>query len=136
SLIFYTACLFAQQNIEGIIYDKDTKQRVAKVYIYNTNKDKGIFNNLKGEFNIEASAGDVLIAATEGYFPDTVSVKDKTTLVWYLKRSSIMLKEVSIVARKSPHEVLEQNKEDYNTAYKKGDPGSFFTVGNTGAGLS
>src|SRR5690606_4843995 len=30
----------------------------------------------------------------------------------------------------------EQNKEDYNIAYKKGDPGSFLTVGNTGAGLS
>src|SRR5690606_11707583 len=99
SFIFNVVCLFAQQNIEGVIYDMDTKQRVAKVYIYNTNKDKGLFNNLKGEFKIEASAGDVLIAATEGYYPDTVTVKNKSTLVWYLKRSSVLLKEVSIVAR-------------------------------------
>jgi len=128
--------LLAQKEINGIIYDKDTKQRVAKVYVYNTNNDKGTFNNLKGEFHLNVSPGDVLIAATEGYFPDTLSVKDESTLLFFLKRSSIMLKEVSIVARKSPEETLQRNKEDYNTAYRKGDPGSLLSVGNSGAGLS
>ena len=126
----------AQEEVNGIVYDKDTKQRVAKVYIYNTNQDLGTFNNLKGEFHLKVSPGDVLIAATEGYFPDTISVKGEETMILYLKRSSIMLKEVSIVARKSPQETLEQNKEDYNSAYRDGNPGSLLSVGNTGAGLS
>src|SRR5690606_41737070 len=47
-----------------------------------------------------------------------------------------MLREVSIVARKSPDDILRQKQEDYNTAYSKGDPGSLLSVGNTGAGLS
>lgn len=135
-LFMYSGLVLAQQEVSGIIFDKDTKQRVAKVYIYNTNTDKGIFNNLKGEFTLAASPGDVLIAATEGYFPDTLRVSKEDVLVLYLKRSSIMLKEVSIVARKSPQEVLEQKKEDYNIAYRRGDPGSLLSSGHSGAGLS
>jgi len=134
--VFYSGLLWAQEEINGIVYDKDTKQRVATVYIYNTNNDMGTFNNLKGEFHLKVSPGDVLIAATEGYFPDTVSVKGEETILLYLKRSSILLKEVTILARKSPQENLDQKKEDYNTAYRDGDPGSLLSVGNSGAGLS
>lgn len=126
----------AQQEVSGIIFDQDTKQRVAKVYIYNTNNDEGVFNNLKGEFSLSANDGDVLIAATEGYFPDTLSVQQDSILVLYLKRSSIMLREVSVVARKSPQEILSQKKEDYNVAYRRGDPGSLISTGHSGAGLS
>lgn len=132
----YSGLLLAQQEVNGIVYDRDTKQRVAKVYIYNTSNDQGVFNNLKGEFHLTASKGDVLIAATEGYFPDTISFKGEETLILYLKRSSVMLRQVSIIARKSPSESLKQNKEDYNSAYRNGDPGSLFTVGDSGAGLS
>jgi len=134
--IFYTGLLLAQHEVNGIIYDRDTKQRVAKVYIYNTSNDMGTFNNLKGEFNLKVSPGDVLIAATEGYYPDTMTVKSENTILLYLKRSSIMLREVSIVARKSPQEILDQKKEDYDRAYRDGDPGPLLSVGNSGAGLS
>ncbi|WP_118193451.1 peptidase associated/transthyretin-like domain-containing protein [Albibacterium indicum] len=139
SIVFLLLCsglVLAQQEISGIIYDQDTKQRVAKVYVYNTNNDQGVFNNLKGEFKLQASAGDVLIAATEGYFPDTLRVQEENILVLYLRRSSIMLREVSVVARKSPEEILAQKKEDYNVAYRRGDPGSLLSTGHSGAGLS
>lgn len=134
--VLNTGLLLAQGPINGIIYDRDTKQRVAKVYIYNTNNDHGTFNNLKGEFQLLVSPGDVLIAATEGYYPDTITVKNEQTILLYLKRSSIMLREVSIVARKSPEEILKQKREDYDRAYRDGDPGSLLSVGNSGAGLS
>lgn len=135
-LLLSSGLVMAQQEVSGIIYDQDTKQRVARVYIYNTNNDQGAFNNLKGEFTLQAKPGDVLIAATEGYFPDTLTIQQKNILVLYLKRSSIMLREVSVVARKSPEEILRQNKEDYNVAYRRGDPGSLLSTGHSGAGLS
>lgn len=135
-LLLNSGLAFAQSEVSGIIYDQDSKQRVAKVYIYNTSNDQGVFNNLKGEFMLPANPGDVLIAATEGYFPDTLRVQQDSVLILYLKRSSILLKEVSVVAKKSPQEILEQKKEDYNTAYRRGDPGSFISTGHSGAGLS
>jgi len=134
--ILYSGLLLAQQEVDGIVFDTETKQRVAKVYIYNTQNKTGTFNNLKGEFRLKASKGDVLIAATEGYYPDTLTLKDDATILLFLKKSSIMLREVSIVARKSPDDILRQKQEDYNTAYSKGDPGSLLSVGNSGAGLS
>jgi hypothetical protein len=134
--IIYSGFLFAQQEIDGIVFDTDTKQRVAKVYIYNTSNKTGTFNNLKGEFRLKASPGDVLIAATEGYYPDTLTLRAEPTILLFLEKSSIMLREVSVVARRSPEELLRQRQEDYNTAYSKGDPGSLLSVGNSGAGLS
>ena len=134
--IFYSGLLLAQQETDGIVYDQSTKQRIAKVYIYNTNSDTGVFSNLKGEFHLKVSSGDILVAAVEGYFPDTLTVRDEAAILIYLKRSSTLLKQVTIVARRSPEELLRERKEDYNTAYSKGDPGSLFSVGSTGAGLS
>ncbi|HUH20069.1 MAG TPA: hypothetical protein VL047_12675 [Albibacterium sp.] len=134
--IFCSGLLFAQQGTDGIVYDQSTKQRIAKVYIYNTNSDTGVFSNLRGEFHLEVSSGDVLVAAVDGYFPDTLTVKDEAAILIYLERSSTFLREVTIVARRSPEELLEERKRDYNTAYSKGDPGSLFSVGSSGAGLS
>ena len=134
--IFYSGLLLAQQETDGLVYDQNTKQRIAKVYVYNTNSDTGVFSNLKGEFRLKVAAGDVLIAAVEGYFPDTLTVQNEAAILIYLKRSSTLLKEVTIVARRSPEELLKQRQEEYNTAYSKGDPGPLFSVGSTGAGLS
>src|SRR5690606_35821975 len=66
--------IMAQNAIQGIVFDKHTQQRVAKVYVYNTANDAGGYNNLRGEFDIPANPGDVLIAAAKGYIPDTLVV--------------------------------------------------------------
>jgi hypothetical protein len=131
-----TLAVFAQQEVKGVILDANTKQRVAGVYLYNTSNKEGVFNNLKGEFGILAEEGDVLILAREGYFPDTITVHNQTTLLLNLQRSSIWLKDVHVMARKSPQQALEEKKADYESAYKKGTPGSFLSTGNGGVGLS
>lgn len=128
--------LFAQQDIEGIIFDSNTKQRVASVYLYNTNTNEGSFNNLKGEFKLKADIGDLIILAREGYFPDTITVQNPRAIAVYLRRSSIWLKEVHIMARKSPQKALEEKKEEYGSAYRKGDPGPLLSTGMGGVGLS
>lgn len=143
SYIFVALCIltcssltYAQAQIEGIIYDAQTNQRVSKTYIYNTANDDGTYNNLKGEFRLTAKPGDVLIAAAEGYYPDTLVVPQAKTVYFRLERSSIWLKEVSIMGRRNPAQDLEQKKQDYRTAYRKGTPGSLLSIGPTGAGLS
>lgn len=126
----------AQKVIQGIVFDRQTKQRIAKVYIYNTGNDAGGFVNLRGEFDIHASPGDILVAAVQGYYPDTLVVADKDVVLFNMERSSIWIDEVSVIARRSPEEQLLENKRAYSTAYSKGTTGSIFSVGPTGSGLS
>ena len=138
-VLFCIPCIhtaMAQATIEGIVFDKHTKQRISQVYIYNTNNDDGGYNNTRGEFSLQASPGDILIAAAKGYYPDTLVVSHKNVVLFSMERSTIWLDEVSVVARRSPEERLETNKKEYSTAYSKGNAGSIFSVGPTGAGVS
>ena len=126
----------AQTPVQGIVFDKHTKQRISQVYVYNTANDEGGYNNTRGEFTIRAGPGDILIAAAKGYYPDTLVVSDKNVVLFHMERSTIWLEEVSVIARRSPEERLESNKREYSTAYGKGNAGSIFSVGPTGAGIS
>ena len=143
-LVFFSlniTTLFSQEHpVEGLVFDKDTKQRLARVYIYNLRTNKGVYNNSKGEFNTKVSRGDTLIAALVGYRVDTVTVHSQNTLVFYLKRLSILLREVSVTDTvKSPAERYKATREAYRDAYRKGTPGDLVTIGGNngaGAGLS
>lgn len=126
----------AQTAIQGIVFDNHTKQRISQVYVYNTANDQGGYNNTRGEFSIQASPGDILIAAAKGYHPDTLIVSNQKVVLFNMERSTIWLDEVSVIARRSPEEQLLENKKEYSTAYTKGNAGSIFSVGPSGAGLS
>lgn len=136
-VLLFTSTFFAQaQEREGIVFDSYTKQRVARVYIYNTANDAMKYNNKRGEFAIEAKPGDTLVAIVKGYHADTLVVKKDPVIVFNLNRSTIWLDEVSIIAKRSPAEILEQRKQEYSSAYRDGNPGSLLSAGPTGAGLS
>ena len=146
-LIFATLLLLGgklaaqEKTIQGIVFDLDSKQRLSRVYIYNTNTSKGFYNNSKGEFTTVAREGDILVAALQGYRVDTISVGTANTLLFYLKRTSIQLKEVRIQdSLKNPTEQLKETKEEYSGAYTRGDVRDVFTSGGSGgaggAGLS
>lgn len=134
--------LFAQEKtIQGIVFDKDSKQRLNRVYIYNTNTSKGFYNNSKGEFTATARPGDILLAALQGYKVDTISVGSQNTLLFYLKRTSIQLREVRIQdSLKNPKEQLKETQKEYKSAYSKGDVSDVFSTGGAnnagGAGVS
>lgn len=135
ALIFPYA-IFGQTSIDGLVLDKETKQRIAKVYIQKLGSNVNLFNNTRGEFAIAVTAGDVLLASKEGYYSDTIVVSDQKVLVFNMQRSSIYLKEVTVVARKSPEEILKQRHSEFDRAYKLANAGDIFSVGPTGAGLS
>jgi hypothetical protein len=145
-LLIYIATLFAGQlfaqekQIQGIVFDSNSKQRINRVYIYNTRTEKGIFNNTKGEFAIAAAPGDILVAALQGYLVDTVKVGNQNTLLIYLRRNSIQLQEVIVRdSTKSPAEQLKETKKEYDIIYKRGSTKDILTSGGSngagGAGL-
>ena len=133
--------LAQEKTVQGIVFDKDSKQRLSRVYIYNTSTGKGFYNNSKGEFTTIATSGDVLVAALQGYGVDTIRVGTENTVLFYLKRSSIQLKEVRIQdSLNNPREQLKETQKEYKGAYTKGDVKDVLTTGGGngagGAGLS
>lgn len=133
----FTFIFFAHaQEREGIVFDSYTKQRIARVYIYNTANDEMKYNDKRGEFAIKSNPGDTLIAIVKGYHADTLIVKKDPVIIFNLQRSTIWLDEVSIIAKRSPAEILEDRKREYSSAYRKGNPGNLLSAGPTGAGLS
>jgi len=133
--------LAQDKPIQGIVFDMESKQRLTRVYIFNTRTGEGFYNTTKGEFKTNAREGDVLVAALQGYGVDTVSIRTVSTVLFYLKRNSIQLQEV--VVRDSlgtPEERLQNTIEEYNAAYIKGAVGNLLTTGGSngggGAGLS
>ncbi len=134
---FSSFLAFAQtKTVQGIVFDKDTNQRIGKVFIKNERTKENTFNNVRGEFDMHVTLGDLIVTEKEGFFADTIRYSGQQVLMVYLKRSSIYIPEVNVVARRSPEEVLKQRREDFSKAFKLADPGSVFSVGPTGAGLS
>lgn len=128
------------RSVQGIVFDRDTKQRLTRVYIYNTRTERGFYNNSKGEFNATMRTGDVLVAAVQGYLVDTVKVSEAATILIYLKRNVVQLKEVIIRdSTRTPAERLKETREEYEGAYRRGSTKDLLTLGRGnslgGAGL-
>jgi co-chaperonin GroES (HSP10) len=119
--------------VEGIIYDKDTQERIARTNILNVTSGESYYNNLKGEFKIDAKAGDKLVFLKLNYFADTITIKDNTNLVISLKRMAIPLREVTIRdTLVTPLQRLQATKRNFSKAYGSNSYDGVLT----GAGLS
>jgi hypothetical protein len=136
-LAFCCFQLFAQtKSVQGFVVDKDSKLRLAKVYIYNPANDDGIYNNNKGEFTSTAKVGDTLFAALSGYGMDTVIYKGQNAIVFQLKSLSIKLKEVKIYGKApSPQDQYSKNLKDYKYAIDRGNTSDLLNIGLGGVGL-
>lgn len=132
-----TSTAFAQQKtVQGIVTDKSSNQRLAKVYIYNTRNDDGLYNNNKGEFSTIAIPGDTLVAALAGYAIDTLVYKGQPALYFQLSPLFIRLHEVKIIgAKPTPRERLDKNLKDYKYALDRGSSKDLLSLNQNGAGL-
>ncbi len=141
SLLLLIYCLtfkaFAQQStVRGFVVDKDSKLRLAKVYIYNSANDEGIYNTPKGEFNINAKRGDTLFAVLQGYALDTVVINSQNAIYFQLKSLGIALREVAIIGDKfTPMQRHEKTLKEYKYALDKGKAKDLLNLGLGGAGL-
>ena len=128
---------FAQdKTIGGIVFDKDTKNRVNRVSILNVRTQKSVFNNTKGEFYIEAKEGDVIVSSLFGYRNDTTKITNQTSFAIYLQKLSIRLAEVVVKdTALSAQARYEEIKKEFNKAYRVGNNKDILTTGQNGAGL-
>lgn len=136
-LCFFAAHTFAQNGVvQGFVVDKESKLRLAKVYIYNATKDDGIYNNPKGEFTIKSSAGDTLYAVLQGYAVDTIVHKGQKAIYFQLKSLGINLREVSILGKKkTPLEQYTEAQKEYKYKLEKGKAKDLLNLGLGGVGL-
>jgi hypothetical protein len=128
---------FAQQrSVQGFVVDKDSRLRLAKVYIYNSSNDEGFYNNTKGEFTASVKLGDTVFAALGGYGMDTVVYRGQSAIVFHLQSMGIKLKEVSIYGKaKTPQELYKSKLEEYRYKLDKGSSKDLLNLGSGGVGL-
>jgi len=111
-------CLAQQKPIEGIVFDKDSKERVASVSVRDITNRLAVYDNLKGVFSIKADVGDQLVFTRDGYYPDTIKVQNREGLAIYLSPQAIRLKLVTIHdSLSTPEQRLEATKSDYTKIY-------------------
>jgi hypothetical protein len=125
-------------QVEGIVFDKETKDRVARTNINNTTTGKSFYNNFKGEFKVDAKPGDKLVFTREDYLPDTLIVKDPGNIVVSLQRLAIPLREVTIRdSLATPLQRLYATRKEFSKAYGSGSYDDFLsTAPGGGAGIS
>lgn len=136
-LIFIGLKLFAQQEpLAGLVFDKDTKQRLSRVNITNLRTNQTIYNNSKGEFSIAVQTGDVLVSKLSNYKTDTLKITNQNALVIYLQRLAIPLPEVlfkdSVLLAKAKY---EEAKKAFNQAVRLGNDKDILNISNGSVGL-
>ena len=136
-LFCFTMALHAQNKpVQGIVIDKETKQRLAKVYIYNVRSKDGLYNNTKGEFSTYAISGDTLVAALSGYGVDTIIFKGQTAVYFQLKSLGIRLRDVVIAQKRlTPQQQYEKSIKEFRYQTMKGSSKDLLNLGTGGVGL-
>lgn len=99
-------------NITGVIFENQTKIRIALAEIKNKRTGFSTGSNDLGIFYIKASIGDTLLVAKRNYSDLRVVVKDNKDLVLLLNKGATMLNEV-VVTGQSKRQALEEARRDY-----------------------
>nr|MCS3816457.1 hypothetical protein [Mucilaginibacter sp. X4EP1] len=137
-LLICNRCFCQDKTIAGIVFDNDSKTRIATVDVSNITTGISIYNNFKGEFKINAKQGDLLVFTRLGYHPDTLKVDNNTPQAIFMERLAIQLKEVTIHdSLLTPEQRLALTKQDYTKIYGSLAYNDFLsTPSSGGAGLS
>ena len=107
-----------EKTIAGIVFDKNSKDRIAKINVVNISTGKSVYNNLNGVFTIDAQPGDELVFKKQDYYNDTIKIESHLPLAIYLSRTAIQLQEVTIKdSVLNPREGLALSKKENSRAY-------------------
>ena len=107
-----------EKSVAGIVFDKNSKDRIAKINVVNLNNGKSVYNNLNGVFTIDAQPGDQLVFKKQDYYNDTVKIESYLPLAIYMGRTAIQLQEVTIRdSMANPRSKLALAKKENSKAY-------------------
>lgn len=137
-ILFCSRCFSQEKVVSGIVFDKESNERVASVNIDNVTTGISLYDNLKGEFKIDAKDGDLLVFSRQQYRSDTVKVKSNAPVAIYMSRLAIQLKEVTVHdSLADPDKKLEATKNDFTKIYGSLAYREFLSIPSYGgAGLS
>lgn len=125
-----------EKQIQGIVFDQSTKERIARVLVTNSRTKGNTYNNLKGEFTITVQPNDLLVFSKLGYYNDTIKIIAFQSVPVYLKRSSITLREVTIKdSVLNAQKQLEATKKEFSQIYGVIANKDLISVGSNGAGI-
>jgi len=137
-LLIAARCFSQDKTVDGIVFDKESKDRIATVIVHNITTGINVFNNLKGEFTIAAKSGDVLVFSRAEFHPDTVKVQNNLHLAVYMAPLAIRLREVTVHDTVlTPASRLAATKQEFSKAYGSLAYGDLLSTSpGSGAGLS
>lgn len=152
-LILLAICpsfLFAQTNIEGIVYDKETNESLVGANVYIENSFYASYTDVDGEFyfrNIETTSNNIIISFI-GYETDTIqlNLKSDQVLTIYLKRNEYKTEEVIVSATRAGDqnpstktdisaEEIAENNMGADMPYLLQQTPSVVTTSDAGAGI-
>jgi hypothetical protein len=139
-LLFFiiSKTVFAQEtSVAGIVFDTDSKDRIARVNVLNLTTGTSVYDNLNGVFNIDAKPGDRLVFSQTEHLADTIKILNYVPMAIYLKRAAIQLKEVTVFdTLLDPQKRMEARQRDFAKAYGSLSNKDFLTLSpGSGAGL-
>ncbi len=129
-------CFSQEKAIAGIVFDKDSKIRLARIFIQNTHSGETGYDNLNGVFTINAEIGDQLIFSKADYISDTIKVESHIPIAIYMRKIAIQLREVTIRdTALTPEKKLAATKKEYSRAYGSLANHDLLNMSSQGAGL-
>ena len=104
---------FGQQNglVNGVVFEKGTKLRVALAEVKNKRSGFAVGTNDIGVFTIKANLGDTLMIAKRNFEPLEVVIKSQKDLILFLDKGNV-LNEVLITGQ-TKAKALEEVRNDY-----------------------
>lgn len=119
--LFLAPCsvLFGQDfKLNGVVFEKESKQRVALVEITNKRNKYSVGSNDIGLFTVTARVGDTLLIIKRGFNDQQVVVKSSSDLTVYLNRG-ITLNTV-VINGETKKQTLDAIRRDFK------NKGSFY----------
>jgi TonB-linked SusC/RagA family outer membrane protein len=105
-------------TVKGTVLDRDTKNPVPGANVtMKANKSVRTQTNNRGEFSIEANAGDVLVFTYIGYKPKEVTVSDAAILTVMLETQVNSMDDVVVTG----YQIVKKETYTGNTITIKGD---------------